>query len=385
MKKIILLGASGSIGEQTLDIINANPGDFSLVAFSVGNHIEKITEIVAKNVDVKGFCVENASDCDSFRKLFPGLYIVSGDAGLTDLINKFSADLVVNALVGFVGLVPTVGALRNGIDVALANKESLVVGGELINEILAQSKARLFPIDSEHVAISKCLQGHKPSEVKQLILTASGGSFRTLSRKELKNVTVTDALHHPSWSMGKKITIDSATMMNKGFEVIEAHYLFHMPENQISIVMHDESKVHSLVQFIDGSYLADIGPADMRIPIAYALYGENRTEQKVRGLPLEEFGTLHFHSFDKKRYPCVGFALKALKAKGSMPAVLNASNEIAVNAFLEGQIDFLEIESIIEKSLTNHKLIKHPTLQQLVAVDKAARSFALQLIKGKTQ
>lgn len=385
MKRLILLGASGSIGEQTLDIINANPGDFSLVAFSVGHHIEKIAGILEKNPDVKGFCVENNSDCDSLRTLYSHLDIVSGDEGLTYLIQRYSVDLVVNALVGFVGLIPTVTALEKSIDVALANKESLVVGGDLIDRILKLGKVRLFPIDSEHVALSKCLQGHKPSEVSKLILTASGGAFRNLTRKELNHVTVKEALQHPSWSMGKKITIDSATMINKGFEVIEAYYLFHMPFNKITIVMHDESKVHSLVQFVDGSYLADIGPADMRIPIAYALYGEQRTEQKVRGLTLEEFGTLHFHGFDKKRYPCVGFALKALKTKGSLPAVLNASNEVAVNAFLEGQISFLEIESIIEKALANHVLIKHPSLQQLVAVDQATRSFALELIKGKTR
>lgn len=385
MKRILLLGASGSIGEQTLDIIDAQPNEFSLVAFSVGHQIDKVPQILEKNRDVKGFCVENASDCVSLRTIYPQLIIFCGDEGLIALIRKFRVDLVVNALVGFVGLVPTITALKRGSDVALANKESLVVGGELINDILKKNKARLYPIDSEHVALTKCLQGRKPSEISRLVLTASGGAFRDLSRKALENVTVEAALQHPSWSMGKKITIDSATMMNKGFEVIEAHYLFHMAASKISIVMHDESKVHSLVQFVDGSYLADIGPADMRIPIAYALYGEERTKQNVRGLSLEDFGTFHFRAFDPKRYPCVGFALRALKVKGSLPAVLNASNEMAVNAFLQGDIRFLEIESIIEKALANHALIKHPTLRQLVTVDSLTRSFCLQLIKGKTK
>ncbi|MCX5775426.1 MAG: 1-deoxy-D-xylulose-5-phosphate reductoisomerase [Firmicutes bacterium] len=385
MKSILLLGASGSIGEQTLDIMSAHPNEFSLIAFSVGHHIEKIPSILLNNQDVKGFCVENPADCESLKTMYPKLLILSGDEGLITLIRKFDVDLVINALVGFVGLAPTITALKRGTDVALANKESLVVGGELINNLLKQVQARLYPIDSEHVALSKCLQGHKPSEISRLILTASGGAFRDISREGLENVTIDDALHHPSWSMGKKITIDSATMMNKGFEVIEAHYLFHMPASKIAIVMHDESKVHSLVQFIDGSYLADIGPADMRIPIAYALYGEERTAQKVRGLAPEDFGAFHFHAFDIKRYPCVGFALKALKTKGSLPAVLNASNEVAVNAFLQGEIRFIEIESIIERALANHVLIKEPTLRQLVAVDSATRRFCLQLIKGKTK
>ena len=381
--KILVLGASGSIGEQTLDIISSNTNDFELVGLSVGNNVKVLKKILKKFPSVKYVCVKNEKDYLLLKKKYINISFYYGDGGLISLINNAQPEMVVNALVGFVGLSPTVYSLENNIDVAIANKESIVVGGELINNILKTSKAKLYPIDSEHVALAKCLKGNNKN-VAKLILTASGGAFRNLDRDELKNVTKEDALKHPSWSMGEKITIDCATMMNKGFEVIEAHYLFNVEPEKIDILMHDESKVHSLILLDDGSYIADIGPSDMRIPISYALYKNERVNTNIR-LPLEDFGNFHFHKFSPNRYPCVGFALKALKQGGTMLACLNASNEIAVNAFLRKEIKFLDIEKVIETSCKRHRVISNPTLEDLVYADKISREEALRIIKEELQ
>ena len=274
MKKICLLGSTGSIGSQTIELINENPKDFSLVAVSCGKNIELFRKILANNKNIKWACVQLENDYLVLKEEFKNINFYYGDEGLLELLQDCykSIDLVVNALVGFAGFLPSVRTLELNTDLALANKESLVVGGEIINRILKTTNAKLYPIDSEHVALAKCLKGKKKTEIKRLILTASGGSFRDLSREELAHVTKEDALKHPSWSMGAKITIDSATMMNKGFEVIEAKYLFNLPVDKIDILLHDESVIHSLVEFVDNSYLADLGPADMKVPIAYALY-----------------------------------------------------------------------------------------------------------------
>ena len=381
--KILVLGASGSIGEQTLDIISSNTNDFELVGFSVGNNVKVLKKILKKFPSVKYVCVKNEKDYLLLKKKYINISFYYGDGGLISLINNAQPEMVVNALVGFVGLSPTIYSLENNIDVAIANKESIVVGGELINNILKTSKAKLYPIDSEHVALAKCLKGNNKN-VAKLILTASGGAFRNLDRDELKNVTKEDALKHPSWSMGEKITIDCATMMNKGFEVIEAHYLFNVEPEKIDILMHDESKVHSLILLDDGSYIADIGPSDMRIPISYALYKNERVNTNIR-LPLEDFGNFHFHKFNPNRYPCVGFALKALKQGGTMLACLNASNEIAVNAFLRKEIKFLDIEKVIETSCKRHRVISNPTLEDLVYADKISREESLRIIKEELQ
>ena len=381
--KILVLGASGSIGEQTLDIISSNTNDFELVGLSVGNNVKVLKKILKKFPSVKYVCVKNEKDYLLLKKKYINISFYYGDGGLISLINNAQPEMVVNALVGFVGLSPTIYSLENNIDVAIANKESIVVGGELINNILKTSKAKLYPIDSEHVALAKCLKGNNKN-VAKLILTASGGAFRNLDRDELKNVTKEDALKHPSWSMGEKITIDCATMMNKGFEVIEAHYLFNVEPEKIDILMHDESKVHSLILLDDGSYIADIGPSDMRIPISYALYKNERVNTNIR-LPLEDFGNFHFHKFNPNRYPCVGFALKALKQGGTMLACLNASNEIAVNAFLRKEIKFLDIEKVIETTCKRHRVISNPTLEDLVYADKISREESLRIIKEELQ
>lgn len=380
MMKILLLGASGSIGQQTLEILKQNPNDFILEGFSVGKKVYKVDEIINDFPSLKHIVVQNKDDCLSLIKRYPNIHFYYGDQGLLDIIDSCSCDMMVNALVGFVGLVPTIHALKKNIDVALSNKEAIVVGGELIKKVLKESQAHIYPIDSEHVAIDKCLKGNK-SDVKRIILTASGGAFRNLSREQLQDVSVEDALNHPSWKMGSKITIDCATMMNKGFEMIEAHYLFDIPMHKIDIVLHDESKVHSLIECKDGSYLADIGPSDMRIPIGYALYKKKRKAKPSSSLALKDFMTFHFHEFDEKRFPCVSFAKKAMEHKGTMPAVLNAANEEAVYAFLNKKISFLKIEEIIEKCLDSHRVIDNPTLEDLIYVDKITREQVRKMIK----
>ena len=387
MKKICLLGSTGSIGSQTIELINENPKDFSLVAVSCGKNIELFRKILANNKNIKWACVQLENDYLVLIEEFKNINFYYGDEGLLELLQDCykSIDLVVNALVGFAGFLPSVRTLELNTDLALANKESLVVGGEIINRILKTTNAKLYPIDSEHVALAKCLKGKKKTEIKRLILTASGGSFRDLSREELAHVTKEDALKHPSWSMGAKITIDSATMMNKGFEVIEAKYLFNLPVDKIDILLHDESVIHSLVEFVDNSYLADLGPADMKVPIAYALYQKERKKITTRSLNLEDLGTLHFRKLDLKRYPCISYALKAIKQGGTLPCVLNASNEEAVYAFLEGKISFIEIEEIINMMLDSHRVISDPMIDDIVYVDKLTRKLTIEEIKRRTQ
>ncbi|MCH5171241.1 MAG: 1-deoxy-D-xylulose-5-phosphate reductoisomerase [Erysipelotrichales bacterium] len=379
MTRLIVLGISGSIGSQTLDIIRRHKRKFVLCGFSVGERINCVDEILKEFKTISFVVVKNKSDKEKLEKIYPHIKFSYGDDGLLELIKQVECDLVVNALVGFVGFLPTICALENGRDLALANKESLVVGGNLVNQLLKKTNTKLYPIDSEHVALAKCLKGNK--KAKKLVLTASGGSFRDLNRNELENVTVEDALKHPSWNMGQKITIDCATMMNKGFEIIEAYHLFNFPIDKIDVLLHDESKIHSLVEFEDGSFLADIGPADMRIPISHALFRNKRVKNTFASLPLDEFGTFHFRKFDPKRYPCVGYAKKAIAIGGTMPAVLNGANEEAVYAFLRKEIKFLSIEKIIEEVMERHEIVQNPTVQDLVDADKWAREEVRRLIK----
>lgn len=385
MRNVLILGASGSIGSQTLDILKAHRNSFCLKGISVGKRVEKIPEILSLFPSIKGICIGNKEDGKEFERNFPNLHFYYGDEGLLELISKTECDLVVNALVGFVGFLPTLQSLEQNKDVALANKESLVVGGALVNQLLKEHpSAHLYPIDSEHVALAKCLHGNR-KDVKRLVLTASGGSFRDLTREQLRDVTKEQALCHPSWKMGHKITIDCATMMNKGFEVIEAHYLYQIPMEKIAILLHDESKIHSLVEFCDGTFLADIGPSDMRVPISYALWGMKRKKEKIPSLPLDEFHTFHFRPWDENRYPCVGFAYLAMKMGGTAPAALNAANEVAVSAFLQEEIPFLAIEKVIEKVLRRTRVIPSPTKEDIVYADRLAREEARRVIKEEKQ
>ena len=383
MTSLLLLGASGSIGEQALQIIENDPKRFQLLGISLGKRIDGIDAILARFPSIKEVCVRYAYDAEMLRAKHPERIFYDGDDGLVSLIEAVKPKMVINALVGFVGLVPTITALNLNIDVALANKETLVVGGELIKAVLKTSKAKIYPIDSEHVALAKCLEGK--GAVDSLVITASGGPFRDYPRDQLGNVTKEQALKHPNWSMGAKITIDSATMMNKGFEVIEAHYLFNLPYSKIKVLLHDESKIHSMVRFKDGSYLADIGPSDMRISIGYALYKAKRHVVPHDSLSLDQFTSFHFRPYDKDRYPLVDLAYRIGQKKGSLPAVMNAANEVAVEAFLLNQISFLDIEKFVLLAVTDHTFIAKPTLADLISVDHATREYIRMMIEVTKQ
>ncbi|WP_255573202.1 1-deoxy-D-xylulose-5-phosphate reductoisomerase [Anoxybacillus sp. ST4] len=379
MRAISLLGATGSIGMQTLDVIRAHRDAFCLVAFSAGRNIEQARMII-EQFSPKIVCVAQKEDADMLQREYIGrVRIVSGEDGLIEVATVEQADIVVNAVVGSVGLVPTLKAIEAGKTIALANKETLVTAGHLVMKHAAAYGVSILPIDSEHSAIFQCLQGEKQKNVECIILTASGGSFRDRTREQLQHVTVAEALKHPNWSMGAKITIDSATMMNKGLEVIEAHWLFYLPYEQIHVLLHKESIIHSMVQFHDGSVIAQLGTPDMRVPIQYALTYPDRFPLHIERLNLAEVATLHFQKVDMNRFRCLQFAYEAGKIGGTMPTVLNAANEEAVAAFLAGQISFLAIEQYIEQAMERHVPIADPDLDTIRMIDRETRQFVKSL------
>ncbi|MDE7264009.1 MAG: 1-deoxy-D-xylulose-5-phosphate reductoisomerase [Anaeroplasmataceae bacterium] len=369
MKYLYILGACGSIGTQTLDVVRNHPKEYRVVGMSVGSDL-----VLAKKI-----IEEFKPEIVCFRKqehLFSISYqpiVVYGDEGLL-AISRYRAyenEWIVNALVGVAGLEPTVTAIKSHKNIALANKETLVVAGDIIKELIKEYKVELVPIDSEHSAILQCLRGEAHKEIDKLLITASGGSFRDRTREELKSVTLKDALKHPNWSMGPKITIDSATMMNKGFEVIEAHYLFDVDYSHIEAIYHPESIVHSLVQFKDGSLKAQLGVSDMRIPIAYALAYPSHT--KINAEELNFKGCiLHFDELSFERYPCLGYAYYVAQKGGLYLAVLNASNEAAVHLFLNEKISFLEIEHIIKKEIYSSAYERNyiPSLEERITIGR---------------
>lgn len=380
MEQLLILGASGSIGSQTLSILKNAKEDFSLVGFSVGKRTRIISSLIQKYPTIKGICVQNKDKMLSYSKKYPSIKFFYGDQGLLDLIDYVEPTMVVNALVGFVGLVPTIHSLKKNLKVALANKEALVVGGELVNKLLSEGHGTLYPIDSEHSALWKCLKVDDKN-VDKMIITASGGAFRKLSRDELKGVTAKDALAHPTWKMGAKITIDCATMVNKSFEIIEAHYLFNYPASKIMVLLHDESYIHSMLRYKSGLYRAEISKPDMRNPIRFALYEGNIPFSTCAASSYEDFGNYHFHDFDIKRYPMVKYAKKVINEKGTYGAVFNAANEEAVYAFLKGKISFLAIEKIISKLINTHVNIPHPSLGEIIRIDKEVRETVQDIIK----
>ncbi|MED3724970.1 1-deoxy-D-xylulose-5-phosphate reductoisomerase [Priestia filamentosa] len=379
MKKIALLGATGSIGTQTLDVIRTHRDEFSLVSMSVGQNIDKAREIVAE-FQPRILSVSKKEDYEVLKDEFLNITIVYGEEGLIEVATCSEADVVVTAVMGSVGLFPTIEAIRARKTIALANKETLVTAGHLVMKEAQEYGVSILPVDSEHSAIYQCLQGENMKEINRLIITASGGSFRDKTRQELEGVTVEEALNHPNWSMGAKITIDSATMMNKGLEVIEAHWLFNMPYEKIDVLLHKQSIIHSMVEFHDRSVMAQLGTPDMRVPIQYALTYPNRMVLPSTPLNLAEIGTLDFAKMDFERYRCLSFAFEAGKTGGTMPTVLNAANEQAVALFLEGEISFLQIEDVIEKALNWHTVQQNPCLQTIKEVDLETRSYVLSLI-----
>ena len=380
MKKLVLVGGSGSIGDQVIDIVLSHPSDFQLIGLAVGTRVNKVLQLQNK-LDIPYICVAKEKDVVAVQQAFPKATIFYGDEGLVS-ISKLSCDLFVNALVGFVGLKPTLTAIESGNDVALANKESLVVGGELVWKYLDKYHVNLYPIDSEHSAIWQCLQGNSIEDVDKLIITASGGSFRDKTRDELTNVTAIDALKHPNWSMGSKITIDSATMMNKGFEVIEAHFLFHLPYNKIETILHRQSIVHSFVQYKDHSILAQLGVSDMRIPIQYALtYPHRETMAFDNVLDLKSICSLTFEELSFERYPLLKLAYEVGEKGGILACIMNGANEECVYAFLEGKIAFLDIEKIVYECVHHFENHTYDSYNELYEYDCKARDYARQLIE----
>ena len=374
---ICLLGESGSIGKQTLDVINKNPRDFTLVAFSVGNRTRCISNILKKHDKVTDVYLLDKKKVKYYQNKYPNVRFYSDE--ITKVITQSNSEMVVNALVGFVGLVPSITAIKNHKKLALANKESLVVGGDIINSLLKEYNGELYPIDSEHSALWKCLKVDD-KDVEHLILTASGGAFRKLTREQLKDVTPEDALKHPTWKMGNKITIDCATMVNKAFEIIEAGYLFGYPFSKVNVTLHDESYLHSYVSLKSGGYRGEISKPDMRNPIKFALYQGNIPFKTSYFKSLDDLKGLHFHTFDIARYPVIKFAKVVLEKKGTMGCIFNRSNESAVHAFLNHEIKFLDIERIIELSIKNMKYIANPSLEDILKVDDETRRYADKLI-----
>lgn len=379
-KKISLLGATGSIGMQTIDIIQSNRDKFELVSFSAGMNIDKVREI-ATLFTPKIVSVLHREDAERLSAEFPAIKFLHGIEGLTEVAAHTGADVLVNAVIGSIGLKPTLEAIRSGITIAIANKETLVAAGEIVMEEARKRNVPLLPVDSEHSALFQSLNGENPKRVSKLILTASGGSFRDLSRKELESVTVEEALAHPNWSMGSKLTIDSATMMNKGLEVIEAHHLFGMPYEKIDVLLHRESIIHSMVEFEDTSVMAQLGSPDMRVPIQYALtYPDRIPMQNAKPLRLEEIGQLNFEKIDKKRFKALALAYAAGKEGGTMPTAMNAANEVAVSLFMQGKIRFLEIDHIVEHVMSSHQTITSPNLEAIMETDSLSRKIVYAMV-----
>ena len=380
-KRISLLGATGSIGLQTLDIIREHPNKFQLVAFSVGKNIEETRKIL-NEFHVEVVSVQKEEDALLLQQEYPKIEVVFGDAGLIQVAAHTNADVLVNAVLGSVGLRPTLEAVKKGITIAIANKETLVTAGHLVMQAAQQYNVPILPVDSEHSALFQAMNGEKKSEVSKLIITASGGSFRDRTREELKSVTVKEALNHPNWSMGSKITIDSATMMNKGLEVIEAHVLFDISYDDIEVLLHRESIIHSMIEFKDTSVIAQLGTPDMRVPIQYALSYPDRLERSnAHRLNLAEIGKLHFQEMDYKRYHALKLAIDAGRAGGTMTTVLNAANEAAVSLFLKEKITFLEIDELIERAMDEHSNVSSPDLDTILFVDSQTRKSVQNMVK----
>ncbi|MEG5033672.1 1-deoxy-D-xylulose-5-phosphate reductoisomerase [Microcoleus sp. AT3-D2] len=382
MKAITLLGSTGSIGTQTLDIVAQYPDQFRIVGLTAGQNVTLLAQ------QIRQFRPEIVAVCDEDKLLElkeaiadidPQPILLAGESGVVEVAQYGDAQAVVTGIVGCAGLLPTIAAIKAGKDIALANKETLIAGGPVVNPLIEKYGVKILPADSEHSAIFQCLQGVMVGGLRRIILTASGGSFRDLPIDKLAGVTVADALKHPNWSMGQKITIDSATLMNKGLEVIEAHYLFGMDYDDIDIVIHPQSIIHSLIELQDTSVLAQLGWPDMRLPLLYALSWPDRIHTDWERLDLVKAGDLTFREPDHEKYPCMQLAYAAGRAGGSMPAVLNAANEQAVALFLQEKIQFLDIPKLIEKACDKHQAdnCESPALDDILAADRWARQEVL--------
>ena len=389
MKAITLLGSTGSIGTQTLDILEHHPDQFRLVGIAAGNNVELLAQQVRQfKPEIVAIC--NSEKLGELRAALVGLdpmpQILAGDDGVVEVARYGDAEAVVTGIVGCAGLLPTLAAIEAGKDIALANKETLIAGGPAVLPLVAKHGVKLLPADSEHSAIFQCLQGVPEGGLRRILLTASGGAFRDWPTEKLAQVTVADALKHPNWSMGRKITVDSATLMNKGLEVIEAHYLFNVDYDHIDIVIHPQSIIHSLIELQDTSVLAQLGWPDMRLPLLYALSWPDRITTAWEPLDLVKAGDLTFREPDHAKYPCMDLAYAAGRAGGTMTAVLNAANEQAVALFLDEKIHFLEIPRVIEGVCDRHRShnVVEPKLADILAADQWARAEVLSVSETLT-
>lgn len=381
MKTIIILGSTGSIGTNTLDIVQRFPDEFRVAGLTAGNNIDKLEEQI-RAFAPRVVAVSQEAAAATLRQRCAGLpvEVLSGEAGIAQVASLPEAELVISAIVGAAGLVPTLTAIRSGKHIALANKEPMVMAGKLMQEEAHKHNVRIFPVDSEHSAIFQSLEGHRLQDVRRLILTASGGALWTVAKDELQHVTPERALKHPNWKMGSKITIDSATLMNKGLEVVEARWLFDIPETRIEVMVHRESIIHSLVEYEDRSMIAQLGLPDMRTPISYAMRYPERLPLDLPSLDLTEIGTLSFCKPDHDRFPCLNLGYESLRTGGTMPATMNAANEIAVDAFLNGGIRFTEIAEVIRQTMDAHAPKTVATLEDALEADRWAREKAESLV-----
>lgn len=381
-KKITILGATGSIGYQTLNVIESLPQKFELNYITINKNISALDDI-CKRFNPKGIVIADESAYKSFKKNtnFKG-EILCGSENINFVAASEQNDILLSSLVGFSGLVPTYEAIKKGITIALANKETLVSAGSLIMNAAKEYKAKILAVDSEHSAVLQCLLGEDINSVEKIILTASGGPFRNTPIEEFPNITIEQALNHPNWNMGNKITIDSATMMNKGFEIIEARWLFDLDINKIDVVVHPQSIIHSLVQFVDGSVKAQLGLPDMRIPISYALNYPERLSFDFPRLDLCEIAKLEFQKPDFEKFPCLKLAYESLEMNNNAPAIINAANEICVEAFLNGKIRFIDIPKIIETALNKIEHISITNLESIIYTDLETRKFTSSIINN---
>ena len=375
MKKIAILGSTGSIGTSSLEVIAELSDQFTVTYLTAHKNID----LLRKQIDrfrPKGVVVHEDCSASVLRNLMNGsTEVLTGEEGLEEIVGRDDVDLVISSLVGFAGLKPTIEAIRHGKTVALANKETLVVAGAIITKMLKEHGVRLIPIDSEHSAVLQCLAGENIASVARLILTASGGPFLNTPEQELENVTAEQALKHPNWKMGNKITIDSATLMNKGLEVIEAHWLFNLPPERIDVVIHPQSIIHSMVEFVDGSIKAQLGVPDMKIPIQYALTYPDRRPSSYERIDFSRLREMTFLKPDRSKFRCLDLAYRCLGMGGTAPAVLNAANEVAVENFLNGTIRFTDIPRLIEAALEQHRLVTDPDLSDITEADRWTRDF----------
>jgi 1-deoxy-D-xylulose-5-phosphate reductoisomerase len=383
MKKIAILGSTGSIGRSALELIDLHPELFEVVALAAGGNDKILHEQCLKYKPAIA-ALNDHDSAERLSSLVSETTVYSGIEGMTEVSCCPDADIVISAISGAPGLIPTYQALKEGKKVALANKEALVMAGELIMPMLQTGRGSLVPVDSEHSAIHQCLCGAPRKEVQRLILTASGGPFLDYSAEDIGSVTVKQALQHPTWSMGPKITVDSATLMNKGLEVIEAHHLFQIEPEYIDVIIHPQSVVHSIVEFMDGTMLAQMGITDMKIPILYAMTYPKRIKSKLPGLDIASLPGIEFRAPDTELFPCLKLAYQALSERGTGPAVMNAANEIAVGSFLSGSLRFTDIPKVIERVLNKVPSEKADSLETVISADNAARKIASDQIAGLT-